>query len=135
MGRERKEFNLKKLDGVFSYSVFSGFMLSILIFTRIDVSETGILLTVLDYVANTLGSPSPYLVPGIVILVTVIELLIIVVSIKQISEHGFAGIIVSSTGFFGTILVFTGSMSNIQIAIYVGIGMWILGIFVSRIRE
>jgi hypothetical protein len=132
---EKKEFNLKKLDGVFGYSVFSGFMLSILIFTGADVSETGILLTVLESVANNLGSPSPYLVPGIVILVTIMEIIVIIFSIKQISEHGYAGIIVSSMGFFGSILLFISSMSNTQIAMYTGILMLIVGIFVARIGK
>ena len=131
----KQEFNLKKLDGVFSYSVFSGFMLSILIFTGINTSETGILLNVLETVAKTLGSPTPYLIPAISIAVIVLELVIIAYSILKISEHGYPGVIVSGTGFFGTLTVFGGSMSGIQIITYVGVGMWIIGIFVARVSD
>lgn len=121
MSRRRPEFNLKKLDGVFGYSVFSGFMLSILIFTEMDVSETGTLLTVLQTVADTLGSPSPYLVPAVSIIVTIIGLAVIGFNIIQISKHGYSGAIVSVTGFFGTLLVFYGAIGNVQIATYIGV--------------
>jgi len=110
-------------------------MLSILIFQGVDVSETGILLTVLQTVANTLGSPSPYFIPIIVIFVTCIELIVIIYNIKQISDHGYSGIIVSGTGFFGTILIFGGSMGNVQLFTYVGVGMWITGIVISRFKD
>lgn len=135
MPRRQPEFNLKKLDGVFGYSVFSGFMLSILIFTEMDVSETGTLLTVLQTVADTLGSPSPYLVPAVSIIVTIIGLVVIGFNIIQISEHGYSGAIVSGTGFFGTLLVFYGAMGNIQVATYIGVAMWFVGVIASRIGE
>lgn len=134
MPTRQAEFNLKKLDGVFSYSVFSGFMLAILIFTGMDISE-GVLLTVLQTVADTLGSPSPYLVPAISITVTISGFVVIGYNIKQISEHDYAGAIVSGTGFFGTLLVFWGAMGAIQILTYVGIGMWIAGILTSRFSD
>lgn len=135
MSKRKQEFNLKKLDGVFSYSVFSGFMLSILIYTGIDASETGIALNILETVAKTLGSPSPYLIPAISILVTILEFVIIVNSILKISEHGYPGTIVSGTGFFGTLAVFGGAMGGIQIFTYIGIIMWIAGVFIARISD
>ena len=135
MGESNQEFNLKKLDGVFGYSVFSGFMLSVLIFTGQDVSETGILLTVLQTVSNTLGSPSPYLVPTISIAVTGIEFVIIAYNIKSISEHGYAGALVSGSGFFGTLMVFWGSMAGIQIFTYAGVGLWIIGVITARLSN
>lgn len=135
MPKQKPEFNLKKLDGVFSYSVFSGFMLSILIFTGIDASETGVLLTILQTVADTLGSPSPYLVPAISIIVTVSELVVIGYNIKQISKHGYSGSVVSGTGFFGTFLLFWGAMSGIQLLTYIGVGMWFIGIGAARLSD
>ena len=113
MSKRQPEFNLKKLDGVFGYSVFSGFMLAILIFTGMDVSETGTLLTVLQTVADTLGSPSPYLIPAVSIIVTISGLAVIGFNIIRISEHGYAGAVVSGMGFFGTLLVFWGAMGPI----------------------
>ena len=131
----KEEFNLKKLDRVFSYSVFSGFMLAILIYTGIDASETGIALNILDSVSKTLGSPSPYLIPSISIIVTILELVIIAHSILRISQHGYSGAIVSGTGFFGTLAVFGGSMTGIQIFTYLGIAMWVAGIIIARISD
>ncbi len=129
------KFNLKRLDGVFGYSVFSGFLLSVLVFAGVDVSETGILVGLLESVADTLGSPSPYLVPAVSILATASELAVIAISIKRISEHGYAGAVVSGTGFFGTILVFAGTMVGLQAATYAGVAMWAAGVAASRLAR
>ena len=134
MPKQQLEFNLKKLDGVFGYSVVSGFMLSILIFTGIDVSETGILVNVLQAVAEALDSSFSYLVLIISILVTVGEIAVIAINIKRISEHGYAGAIVSVTGFFGTLLIFVGAMENIQIT-YIGIAVCAVGVIVARLGD
>ena len=135
MSGRRKEINLKKLDGILAYSIISGFMLSILIFTGIDASETGIAINILETVANTLGSPSPYLVPIIAISVTIIELIIIASNIIKIAEHGYAGVVVSGTGFFGTLAVFSGTIIGVHILTYMGIGMWIVGQIIVRRSE
>lgn len=92
--------NLKTLDGVFTYSAISGILLSVFIHTGLDVSETGIAMQILTIVSNTLGSPNPYLIPVVSILVTIIEILVMIHYVRQITEHGPSGIIVSRTGFF-----------------------------------
>lgn len=109
-------------------------MLSIMIFAGIDVSETGILISILQAVANVFDSVS-YLVLIIPILLTVIEIVVIAISIKRISEHGYTGAIVSGTGFFGTLLIFVGAMENIQIAYIVGIVMWVAGVIAVRFGD
>ena len=50
------EPNLNTLDGVITYSILSGFLLAILIFTGVDVSKTAVLITVLEGVANALDT-------------------------------------------------------------------------------
>lgn len=134
MPRRQSEFNLKRLDGVFGYSVFTGFMLSIFIFTGIDVSETGILISVLQAVVGVLGSVSN-LVLIISILVAIVEVVVIINSIMRISEHGYSGVIVSTAGFFGALLVFAGAMWNIPIVTYIGIAMLAGGVIVVRIGD
>ncbi len=93
------------------------------------------MLNILHAVTDSLGSPSPYLVPIVSILVTIIEFVVIAVNVKRISEHGFAGAIVSGTGFLGTLLVFGGAMGKIEIATYVGVAMWFAGLITVRISE
>lgn len=125
-------YNLKTLDGVFTYSVVSGFFLSIWIQTGMDVSETGLAISILKTVANVLGSPSPYLIPAISIGVTIGEGIVIFYYIGQIAEHGISGVVVSGTGFFGALAVILGSFANNQFIIYLGVALWIIGILVAR---
>lgn len=128
-------YNLKTLDGVFTYAVVSGFLLSILIYTGMDVSETGIAITILKEVTSVLGSPSPYLIPVISIALTIGEGLVILYYAGQIAEHGISGVVVSGVAFFGTLAVFTGSFSNFQFIVYLGIALWIVGIIVARVCD
>lgn len=128
-------YNLKTLDGVFTYAVVSGFLLSILIHTGMDVSESGIFITILKTVANVLGSPSPYLIPAISIVATIGEGLVIFHYVGQIAEHGIGGVVVSGTGFFGTLAVFLGSFSNFQFIVYLGMALWIVGAIVARVYD
>lgn len=128
-------YNLKTLDGVFTYAVASGFLLSVLIHTGIDVSETGIAITILRSVSDVLGSPSPYLIPAISIATSIGEGLVILYYIGQVADHGIGGIVVSGSGFFGTLAVFLGSFANIQFIIYFGIALWFVGIIAARISD
>jgi hypothetical protein len=128
-------YNLKTLDGVFTYSVVSGILLAVWIHTGIDVSESGIAITILQTIGNVLGSPSPYFIPAISIAVTIIEGLVILHYIRQISEHGISGVVVSGTGFFGTLVVFLGSFGNLQFIIYIGIALWFIGIVTARLSN
>jgi hypothetical protein len=48
--------------------------------------------------------------------------------VKKISEYGILGAIVSGTGFFGALAVFTSSSSHIGNVLYVGVALWIIGI-------
>lgn len=127
--------NLKTLDGVFTYSAISGILLSVFIHTGLDVSETGIAMQILTIISNTLGSPSLYLIPVVSILVTIIEILVMIHYVREITEHGPLGIIVSSTGFFGSLAVFLGTIAGLQIIMYVGVGMWVIGILAVRFSD
>jgi hypothetical protein len=73
---QNPEFNLKKLHGVFGFSAFTGILVAIQIQTGLDISETGIMLMIIKAFANALGSPSPYLIPAITIVVTIIDFLL-----------------------------------------------------------
>lgn len=128
-------YNLKTLDGVFTYAIVSGFLLSILIYTGMDVSETGIAITILKEVTNVMGSPSPYLIPAISIALTIGEGLVILYYSGQIAEHGISGVVVSGAAFFGTLAVFAGSFSNFQFIVYLGIALWIVGIIAARVYD
>jgi hypothetical protein len=128
-------YNLKTLDGVFTYAVVSGFFLSVWIHTGMDVSETGLAITFLKTVTNVLGSPSPYLIPAVSIGVTIGEGLVIFYYVRQIAEHGISGVIVSGTGFFGALAVILGSFANMQFIIYLGIVLWIIGILAARLSD
>lgn len=127
--------NPKKLDVIFTYSVVSGILLSVFIHTGLDVSETGIAMQILTIVSNTLGSPNPYLIPVISILFTIIEILVLIHYIRQIAEHGSSGIIVSSTGFFGSLAIFLGTVAGLQIIMYIGVGMRVIGILAVRFSD
>ncbi len=124
------QFNLKTLDGVISYSIFSGVMLAVLITTHVDISETAIMLSVLESIADILGHNTT-LISVIVILITVIDLIIIYVYVRQIAEHGIVGIIVSGLGFFGALLLFTGAMQVMTIGVF----MIIAGYMIIRFLE
>ena len=128
-------YNLKTLGGVFTYAVVSGFFLSIWIQTGMDVSETGLAMSILKTVANVLGSPSPYLIPTVSICVTIGEGLMIFYYVRQIAEHGISGVVVSGTGFFGALAVILGSFANNQFIIYLGIALWIIGMLAARLSD
>lgn len=128
-------YNLKTLDGVFLYSIVSGILLAVFLHTGLDVSETGIAMLVLTTIENTLGSPNPYLVPTISIAVTIGEILMIIHQVRQIADHGPAGMLVSVTGFLGSLATFLGSVSGLQAIMYVGIVLWIIGALAARFSE
>ncbi len=108
-------------------------MLSILIFAGIDASETGMAIALLEAVAGVPGSHHPYLVPIIAIFLTVGEAVVIVISIRRIYEHGYAGAVVSGMGFFGTLSVFGGAVEDVQALTYAGIAMWAVGCIAVRL--
>jgi hypothetical protein len=66
-------YNLKTLDGVFTYAVVSGVLLAVWIHTGMDISESGIAITILQTVGKVLGSPSPYSDPAVSIAVIIVE--------------------------------------------------------------
>ncbi|MBI5377651.1 MAG: hypothetical protein HZA82_03410, partial [Thaumarchaeota archaeon] len=104
------DYNLKKLDGIFGFSVLNGLLLSILIHTGLDVSETGIALTVLKAITDAFGTQYAYLVNVISIIATIAEIIVIGYCVKQISEKGMSGITVAICGFFGTLCAVLGSL-------------------------
>ncbi len=110
--------NLKTLDGVITYSIISGFLLAILISTGLDVSETAILITALEGVANALGY-DPILIAVIGIGATIIDLIITFVYVTQIALHGKTGAVVSGLGFFGSLLLFLGETQVVIIGVFV----------------
>jgi len=111
------QFNLKTLDGVTSYSIFSGVMLAVLITTHVNISETAILLSVLESIANILGQDT-IMISIIGTLVTVIDLIVIYIYVRQIAEHRIVGVIVSGLGFFGALLLFTGEIQVMTIGAF-----------------
>lgn len=126
-----KKFNLKTLDGVISYSIFSGIMFAVLISTQVDISETAILLSALESIAGIFGYDTTLIVI-IGIGATIINLVITYVSIRQIAEHhGMAGAVISGLGFFGSLLLVLG---EIQIAT-IGVFMIIAGYGIIRYTE
>ena len=124
--------NIKSPNDVFVYSIISGFFLSVLIQTGIDVSEEGIAITILGTISKTFHSPSPYLVPLISAIITIIGILKIIFSLKQISEYGITGAIVSGTGFFGALAVFSSSFSHVGYILYLGVILWVIGILIIK---
>lgn len=129
------DYNLKKLDGIFGFSVFNGLLLSILIHTGLDVSETGIALTVLKAITDAFGTQYAYLVTVISIIATIVEIIVMGYCVKQISEKGIGGIAVAACGFFGTLSAVLGSLINVQPFVYLGVILWFVGIIVSRISD
>jgi len=101
----------------------------------LDISKTGIAIQILTIVSNTLESPNPYLIPIAAIIVTILEILVMIHYIIKITEHRPSGIITFGTGFFGSLAVFLGTIAGLQIIMYVGVAMWILGIPVIRFSE
>jgi len=122
--------NLKTLDGVISFSIVSGFLLAILFSTSVDVSETAVLITALEGVANAL-SYDPILIAIIGVGATIIDLVITFVYVTQIAQHGKTGAIVSGLGFFGSLLLFLGETQ----VVIIGVFMIIVGYTIIRYVE
>lgn len=129
------KYNLKKLDGIFGFSVFNGFLLSILIHTGLDVSEIGIVLTILKAITDTIGTQYAYLVTVFSIIAIISEIVVMIFCIKQISKKGISGIVVAACGFFGTLSTVLGSLVGVQLFVYLGVIMWFIGIIISRISN
>lgn len=121
--------DLGSLKGVFIYSVVTGFFLSVLISLRIDVSEEGIAITILQTIATAFHSPS-YLVPLLSVAITIIGILKTLYSVKKISNFGLQGYVVAGTGFFGALAIFLSSFAHVSGVLYFGIVLWIAGIIV-----
>lgn len=137
MSYEQKppNFNLKRLDGIFGFSVFSGFLLSILIHTGLDISETGVALTILKAISDAFGSKYAYLITIISVIAGIAEAIVMAFCILQISQRGISGIIVAGCGFFGTLSAILGSLANVSPFVYLGVAMWFAGIIVSRLSD
>ena len=130
------EFNLKKLHGVFGFSVFTGILVAIQIQTGLDISETGIMLMIMNAFASSLGTPSPYLIPVITIIITIADILVTLFYIRLIAEHKKTGAFVSGCGFFGSLSVILGSMSGSSLPVmYFGIILWVAGVLVAAIKD
>ena len=125
------QFNLKTLDGVILYSIFSGVMLAVLITTHVDISETAILVSTLESIANILGQDTT-IISVIVILVTVVDLIVIYIYVRQIAKHGILGAIISGLGFFGALLLFTGEMQVMTIGVFMIIAGYVIIRFVEE---
>jgi len=121
--------DLGNLKGIFIYSIITGFFLSVLISLGIDVSKEGIAITFFETIAKAFHSPS-YLVPILSVTITIIGLLKTLYSVKEISEYGIHGYVVSGTGFFGALAIFSSSLSHIGGVLYFGVFMWVVGIIV-----
>ncbi len=125
------KFNLKTLDGVMSWSIFTGLMLGVLISTQVDISETAILFNVLEILANAFGYDTT-LISVIVIGVTILEIIILIVTIRNIqNSHGLVGLIVIGLGFFGIIALTIGTS---QVGLF-GIFLIIAGYTIIRFVE
>lgn len=129
------EFDLAKLGGIFSYSIFSALMLSVLIYSGQDISETGIAISILQAVENIFPPESRWIVPVSAIGLTILDLYIIARSIFQIAEKGWGGAIVSSMGFFGSLTVFLPSMYGVGGVPYVGVAMLFIGAIAVRFGD
>ncbi|WP_428324784.1 hypothetical protein [Nitrosopumilus sp.] len=124
-------FNLKKLDGVISWSIFTGLMLAVLISTQVDISETGILFAILEALAKAFGYNTT-LISIAAIIVTILELFILYFTIRNIREtHGLVGLIVSGLGFFGIMALVLGT---VQFGI-IGVFMIMAGYVIIRFVE
>ena len=109
------KLNLKTLDGVMSWSIFTGLMLAVLISTQVDISETAILLTALEAIANAFGYDTT-LISIVVVGVTVLELIILYRTIRNIQDlHGLVGLLVTGLGFFG---IMTLNLGESQVGMF-----------------
>lgn len=123
------------LDAVFSYSFVSGLFLAVWIHTGMDISESGLSLTILKNISDTLGTPSPYIVPAVSVLTTILEGVVILRYIVRIAENGIPGILVSIGGFFGSLSIFLCSVTNVQPILYFGIVLLLIGGITPRFSE
>ena len=126
-------FNLNDINGIFAYSAISGLVLSIWISAGIDISDAGILTNILQVLANNLDYPFSY-VGIIAIPFTVIEIIIIIHSVRQIPKRGYPGIIASATGFFGVLITVTGAAGIVPGATYAGVAILLAGAITCGIR-
>ena len=124
--------DIKNPYDVFIFSVISGFFLSALIQTGMDVSDEGVAIIFLDAIGKTFHFPSPYIIPLISVLITILGILKIIFSLKKIADYGISGAIVSGMGFFGALAVFLSSFSHLGNVLYLGVGLWVIGILIIK---
>jgi hypothetical protein len=125
----------KVLDGIWSYSIVSAFWLSILIKTGVDVSETGLAASILDATAKLFPPDLAWVAPVIGILLTGIDVLYMIKQVLHIAMNGINGLVASSTGFFGTLMLLLGSMYSVDGLPLIGFLVIAAGVVYLRFTE
>ena len=85
-----------------------------------DVSETGLALTVVKAVSNSFEEPIPWLIPSLSIVLPLANIGVTAVYLKTAIEYKHRGILVSCGGFFGMLAIILGSLSGISPIMYLG---------------
>lgn len=130
MARQKKP---TVLDLLFGFGLTSGLFLAIQIYTGVDVSETGIVLTVVSGISNAFGIPVPWLIPTLSIILPIASIAITAIHVKTAIEHKHQGVFVTGSGFFGIFSLVLGSVYNTDSIMYFGLILLIAGMAITGI--
>lgn len=125
--RRKKLVKPTKLEALFSFALVTGLTLAIQIHTGMDVSETGIGLTIIESISKITGDQISGLVPAISILFMLINGGITVHHVKTAAEHRKRGALVSGGGFFGMLALILGSLGGVEFVTFLGLALCIMG--------
>lgn len=112
---------LNKLHGLLTFAMTSGFILAIQLHTGIDISESGVALTVMEKITESMDSSFSYLIPLLSGVATISHIGVTIHHVKTAAKHRHRGILVSGGGFFGMIGLILGSVSGITPVMYLGL--------------
>ena len=118
------------LDLLFVFGFTSGLFFAIQIYTEVDVSETGIILTVVSGIPNVSGTPFHWIISVFLI---ILPIAITMVHVKTAIEHKHQGVFVTGSGFFGIFSLVLGSIYSADPIIYFGLILLIAGIVITVI--
>ena len=122
---------LTKLDGLFTFALTTGLFLAIQIHTGMDVSETGIGLTIIETLSKSIGNPFPQLISILSIVFMLTNGIVVTHHVKKATEHRYRGAIVSGGGFFGMLSLMLGSLADIDFITFLGVALCFIGASIS----
>jgi hypothetical protein len=119
---------LGKYEGYFSWAVVNGLIFGILFTYGQDISETGMLSTILKIMNETLPIPNYFLLQALIFIIGAISL---IYETYTIWKEGIVIKIMAISAFLGMFLLFLGTGFNITFIQNLGVVSFIVSILVE----